>query len=89
VLIPPASDTASPDPEGSAPRGNPILAPLDVSRRGRRRSCVEDGDWVACPVDLQGERLLGMAWTELQRLCIDPIRYNHTVPGCPTVKARR
>ena len=56
----------------AAPRGNPILVPLDVSRRGHRRSCIEKGDWVAYPVDLQGKRLLGMAWPELQRLCIDP-----------------
>ena len=27
-----------------------------------------------------------MAWPELQRLCIDPIRYNHAVPGHPTVE---
>ena len=45
--------------EGSAPRGNPILVPLDVSRRGHRRSCIEKGDWVAYPVDLQGKRLFG------------------------------
>ena len=85
VLILPASDAASPNPEGSAPRGNPILVPLDVSRRCHRRSCTEDGDWVAYPVDVQGERLLGMARTELQRLCTGPIRYNHAVPGYPTV----
>ena len=72
VLILPASDAALPSPEGSAPRGNPILLPSDVSRQGHRRSCIEEGDWVACPVDLQGERLLGMAWTELQRPCTDP-----------------
>lgn len=33
------------------------------------------------PVDLQGKRLLGMAWPELQRLCI-----NHAEPGHPTVE---
>ena len=58
VFILPASDPA--------PRGNPILVPLDVSRRGHRRSCIEKGDWVAYPVDLQGKRLLGMAWPELR-----------------------
>jgi hypothetical protein len=67
----------------SAPRGNPIFVPLDVSRRGHRRSCIEKGDWVAYPVDLQGKKLLGTAWPELQRLCIDPIRYNHADPGPP------
>lgn len=86
MLILPASDAASPNPEGSAPRGNPILVPLDVSRRGHRRSCIVEGDWVAYPVDLQGDRLLGMAWTELQRLCTDPMRHNHAVPGYPTVE---
>jgi hypothetical protein len=45
--------------EGSAPRENPILVPLDVSRRGHRRSCIERGNWVAYPVDLQGKRLFG------------------------------
>lgn len=45
--------------EGSAPRGNPILVPLDVSRRGHRRSCIEKGNWGADPVDLQGKRLFG------------------------------
>jgi hypothetical protein len=45
--------------EGSAPRGKPILVPLDVSRRGHRRSCIEKGNWVANPVDLQGKRLFG------------------------------
>jgi len=39
-------------------RGKPKPRTLDVSRRGHRRSCIEDGDWVAYPVDLQGERLL-------------------------------
>ncbi len=43
----------------AAPRGNPILVPLDVSRRGHRRSCIEKGGWVAYPVDLQGKRLFG------------------------------
>jgi len=36
-----------------------ILASSDVSRRGHRRSCIEKGDWVAYPVDLQGKRLFG------------------------------
>ena len=63
-----------------------ILASSDVSRRGHRRSCIEKGDWVAYPVDLQGKRLLGMAWPELQRFCTDPIRYNHAVPGRPTAE---
>jgi len=70
---------------GVTPRGNPILVPSDVSRRGHRRSCTVEGEWVAYPVGLQGKRLLGMAWPELQRPCIYPIRYNHAVPGHPNV----
>ena len=59
MFILPASDPASPSPEGSAPRGNPVLVLSDVSRRGHRRSCIEKVDWVAYPVDLQGKRLFG------------------------------
>lgn len=90
VSMLPARGPISPDPDGSAPGGNPTFVPLDVSQRGHRRSCVQDGDWVAYSVNLQARReAAGMAWTEQQRLSMASMRYDHAVPGYLPWNARR
>ena len=58
VFMLPASAPASPNPEGSAPRGNPILVPRMYHDGAAAGLVSGDGDWVAHPVDPQGERLL-------------------------------